>query len=425
MPRRVKVSLICGCDVLQHVISVKAPDAASFVKDSFLLDHSESDLSLTKKSTWITKTDNDMVLNSVQSSSVETSSMFVLKDKVVLNEARSYFDGHYQVSSDHHFSNCSWQMNYEQIVSTLHQCNSENVVHLNDLKAEHQHLFHKWMFHLCNGVHLLLFGVGSKCHLLDDFLDTFHKGLTHIVINGYFPNVTVKNILNAITEDVMGCRSSFLCVLDQCNFIQQSFQSAVAEQNEVLLVIQNIDGLSLRSRKLQGLLSFLAKVNGIRIIATTDHVNGYLLWDQLTLSGFNWASYDVTTYDFYDSETSFENSMLIQQTASIQLSSLLHVLHSLTHNARTIFCILATYQVDNAISSTYSGLSFHDLYQKCRESFLVSSDLTLHAQLTEFHDHKLIRMKKGVDGIEYLTIPLETTLLSEFLSEHEEHFMCY
>lgn len=41
-----------------------------------------------------------------------------------------------------------------------------------------------------------------------------------------------------------------------------------------------------------------------------------------------------------------------------------------------------------------TGLSFPDLYQKCRESFLVSSDLTLHAQLTEFHDHKLIRMKK-------------------------------
>lgn len=40
------------------------------------------------------------------------------------------------------------------------------------------------------------------------------------------------------------------------------------------------------------------------------------------------------------------------------------------------------------------GLSFQDFYQQCREAFLVNSDLTLRAQLTEFKDHKLIRTKK-------------------------------
>jgi len=40
------------------------------------------------------------------------------------------------------------------------------------------------------------------------------------------------------------------------------------------------------------------------------------------------------------------------------------------------------------------GLSYPDLYQKCRECFYVNSDVALRAQLTEFSDHKLIRMKK-------------------------------
>jgi len=40
------------------------------------------------------------------------------------------------------------------------------------------------------------------------------------------------------------------------------------------------------------------------------------------------------------------------------------------------------------------GLSFQDFYQQCREAFLVNSDLTLRAQLTEFRDHKLIRTKR-------------------------------
>ena len=41
-----------------------------------------------------------------------------------------------------------------------------------------------------------------------------------------------------------------------------------------------------------------------------------------------------------------------------------------------------------------AGMSFQELYQKCREAFLVNSDLTLRAQLTEFRDHKLIKSKK-------------------------------
>ena len=41
-------------------------------------------------------------------------------------------------------------------------------------------------------------------------------------------------------------------------------------------------------------------------------------------------------------------------------------------------------------------MSFGDLYQKCREKFLVNSDLTLRAQLTEFKDHKLIKFKKVI-----------------------------
>lgn len=39
-------------------------------------------------------------------------------------------------------------------------------------------------------------------------------------------------------------------------------------------------------------------------------------------------------------------------------------------------------------------MSFQDFYQRCREAFLVNSDLTLRTQLTEFRDHKLIRTRK-------------------------------
>lgn len=54
--------------------------------------------------------------------------------------------------------------------------------------------------------------------------------------------------------------------------------------------------------------------------------------------------------------------------------------------------------------SLFTGLSFQDFYQRCREAFLVNSDLTLRTQLTEFRDHKLIRTRK-VESCFHMRIP--------------------
>ena len=72
-------------------------------------------------------------------------------------------------------------------------------------------------------------------------------------------------------------------------------------------------------------------------------------------------------------------------------------------------------------AENYLGLSFMELYRKCRLKFLVASDLALRAQLTEFRDHKLIKSKKGNDGSEYLTIPLDKPTLAAFLENIQDN----
>ena len=79
------------------------------------------------------------------------------------------------------------------------------------------------------------------------------------------------------------------------------------------------------------------------------------------------------------------------------------------------------YQIENMEEvDSYPGFSFMELYRMCRAEFLVASDLALRAQLTEFRDHKLVKSKKGNDGGEYLTIPLDKPTLSAFLDNINE-----
>ncbi|KAL5257220.1 hypothetical protein ACHWQZ_G012231 [Mnemiopsis leidyi] len=274
------------------------------------------------------------------------------------------------------------------------------------LFAEHTQLFTQWYIYLRQGYNLVCYGVGSKRKLLIQFAKKMLKYEYHIVINGYFPNLTVRDILNSITSEMLGSSASFRSTQDQLNYISNS------KYNKIFILINNIDGANLRNEKSQQVLAELSAIEHVHVIATIDHINAPLLWDEQKSKMFNWLWFDCTTFHSYSDETSIETSLMVKQTGAITLSSMTHVLRSLTPNARGIFKLLATFQQESG--PDFQGITFQDFYMKCREKFLVNSDATLRTQLTEFKDHMLIKTRH-VDGSEVLYIPVEPKILQQFL----------
>uniref|UniRef100_A0A8C5X9D5 Origin recognition complex subunit 2 n=1 Tax=Malurus cyaneus samueli TaxID=2593467 RepID=A0A8C5X9D5_9PASS len=289
---------------------------------------------------------------------------------------------------------------------------------IRDLNKQHESLFSKWMLQLHLGFNIVLYGLGSKRDLLEKFRTSLLQNSVHLVVNGYFPSITVRSILNSITEEVLDYIGTFRSPRDQLEFIIKRFKED--SSLELYVLIHNLDSQMLRGERSQQILAQLSSLPSIYLIASIDHINAPLMWDQAKLSLYNWLWYETTTFSPYVEETSYENSLLVQQSGSLALSSLMHVLHSLTLNARGIFRLLAQHQLEKKDNPSYPGLSFQDFYQQCREAFLVNSDLTLRAQLTEFRDHKLIRTKRGADGVEYLLIPVDDSTLTHFLEKENE-----
>ncbi|NXO69430.1 ORC2 protein, partial [Phainopepla nitens] len=290
---------------------------------------------------------------------------------------------------------------------------------IRELNQQHESLFSKWMLQLHLGFNIVLYGLGSKRDLLEKFRTSLLQDSVHLVVNGYFPSITVRSILNSITEEVLDHIGTFRSPLDQLEFITKRFKED--SSLELYVLIHNLDSQMLRGERSQQILAQLSSLPSIYLIASIDHINAPLMWDQAKMSLYNWLWYETTTFNPYVEETSYENSLLVQQSGSLALSSLIHVLHSLTLNARGIFRLLAEHQLEKKDNPSYPGLSFQDFYQQCREAFLVNSDLTLRAQLTEFRDHKLIRTKRGADGVEYLLIPVDDSTLTDFLEKEDEH----
>ncbi|KAF9806828.1 hypothetical protein SFRURICE_015921 [Spodoptera frugiperda] len=293
------------------------------------------------------------------------------------------------------------------------QISAEHKGIIKELNHSYTQLFNKWLYVLSENFNIILYGVGSKRSVLQQFQKQKLKDFPCIVVNGFFPSLTIKSILETIVIDLLENTNVPSNVGDVVNLIDTQLKENGVD---LFLIIHNIDGTMLRNAKAQSTLASISQIRNVHTIATIDHINAPLLWDHTKLSKFKFTWWDVTTFVPYSEETSYENSLMSHRSGALQLSSLKSVYQSLTTNAKGIFKIIIEYQLENQ-KQNYQGLPFKDLYSKCREQFLVSSDLALRAQLTEFLDHKLVKMKRTYDGSENLVIPIDITLLQQFLDQ--------
>ncbi|NXU88053.1 ORC2 protein, partial [Xiphorhynchus elegans] len=345
-----------------------------------------------------------------------------IKEEKMSNLVEEYFEAHSSskvLTSDRTLQKLrKRRLNQETLHDLLKKAPLAYAAEIKELNQQHESMFSKWLLQLHLGFNIVLYGLGSKRDLLEKFRTSLLQDSVHLVVNGYFPSITVRSILNSITEEVLDHTGTFRSPLDQLEFITKRFKED--SSLELYVIIHNLDSQMLRGERSQQILAQLSSLPSVYLIASIDHINAPLMWDQAKLSLYNWLWYETTTFSPYVEETSYENSLLVQQSGSLALSSLTHVLRSLTPNARGIFRLLAQYQLEKKDNPSYPGLSFQDFYQQCREAFLVNSDLTLRAQLTEFRDHKLIRTKRGADGVEYLLIPVDVSTLTDFLENEDE-----
>lgn len=140
------------------------------------------------------------------------------------------------------------------------------------------------------------------------------------------------------------------------------------------------------------LFSIIASAPYLHIIASIDHVNSSLLWDQITLHNFNWMYYDCTNYLPYTTEIS-ANISSNKNDQNLKESGITYILQSLTRNHKSLLQYLAQFQLEN---KKKKGLTFDDLFQHCRSCMIANSNQALTNMLKELTDHELISQKNGI-----------------------------
>ena len=64
-----------------------------------------------------------------------------------------------------------------------------------------------------------------------------------------------------------------------------------------------------------------------------------------------------------------------------------------------------TYSISLVLNNILLGMKFTELYEQCKRSFYVNNEQNLRLQLTEFIDHRLIKLGKSInDGQEIVRL---------------------
>lgn len=326
----------------------------------------------------------------------------------------------------------------------------------------HSRAYDQWLFELEEGFNICLYGYGSKRAISSEFTaHLYYHLLTQapfkgtkktpkiVVINGYAPGITLKDVLSTVASAAVPNpgklpnqpTSLLTYILDHL--------SRDPPAHPVTIVINSVDSPGLRRSPTPTMLASLAAHPSINLVCTADTPNFPLLWDVGLRAQYRFLFHDATTFASYDAEIDVVetvNELLGRSGRRVGgRDGVGFVLRSLPEHARALFRIFITEQLALAYmedgddveeeeapttpknkknaqlnnAEAHQGVEYRTLYHKARDEFVCTSEVAFRTLLKEFHDHQMIESRKDAMGTERLVVPFrqeELETLAEELS---------
>ncbi|MBW0470783.1 hypothetical protein O181_010498 [Austropuccinia psidii MF-1] len=327
----------------------------------------------------------------------------------------------------------------------------------------------QWTTELIEDYSLMFYGLGSKRVTLNDFVEkelVGSLGWDAVVVNGFQANAHLSDLLDDL-EDIVHDKSSETehpsglaphkksTTLEVLESRAQELCQELSRKSDnapiCAIMIHNLDGVAFRNPRVQAVISLLAAQPSIHLIATIDHIHApILLPSQLTSArpylndsstllgalpfGYNFLYHHLPTHTPYIIEALLSGTMStllpptifppvmiglqnsksdIRQNGPTTLKATLHVLSSLTEKAKSLFRLMAEYQVrsyqslpsaeaiqiDNLLQTATSqeqdqtpriSIARKKLFELARSEFIASVESQMEALLVEFRDHGII-----------------------------------
>ena len=291
------------------------------------------------------------------------------------------------------------------------------------LHSLHSRSFPQWRFELAQSFNVCIYGYGSKRKLVTAFAKYLHtKSPTDppriLIVNGYTPTLTLRQILNTFASLVFNCTPSTMpsklgtqpreILTTLLNHLDTS-----PPPSPYLVCINSLDAPPLRRSPNPSLLAQLAASPHIHLLATCDTPNFPLLWDTNLRDQYNFLFHDTTVFESYSpveigSVIGDVNELLGRSGRSVKgKEGVGFVLRSLPENARSLYRVLIAELLAamDEEGGGEGGVEYRVLYRKVVEEFICSNEMGFRQLLKEFYDHQMVVSRRDGSGAEVLGVP--------------------
>ena len=344
-------------------------------------------------------------------------------------------------------------LTHEQYHTQITSYKDPHASSLRFLHSLHSRSFPQWNFELSQSFNICLYGYGSKRRLVTSFADYLYAQSpssppTSIIVNGYTPTLTIRQVLNLIASQVSEVTPLKLPSQPvEAASAVTAYLTAHPPKTPLYLLINSLDAPPLRKAPIPTLLAQLAASPHIKLLATCDQPNFPLLWDASLLEQYNWVYHDTTTFVPYGgvevpAVIDDVNELLGRSGRTVKgKEGVGFVLKSLPENARNLYRVLIAELLaaemegddfeqqnsneengvdgDKALQrrGTEAGIDHRVLYQKVVEEFICSSEMAFRQLLKEFHDHQMVVSRKDGMGGELLEVPFRREEMEGILED--------
>lgn len=226
------------------------------------------------------------------------------------------------LTSSNVFSSLLPQLSPEECVALTRSSSShikkKHPKFLAALREKNEANYARWEFELGQGFNLLLYGYGSKLHIINDFARRRCSRNGHVVIvNGFWsPAVSMRDVLDAICDPLPDiardteASSSLGGIERQTQRIYRYFAlpthpTPAKRIRPLFLIIHSIDhSTQLRTPRARACLSLLASNPHIHVIASIDNIHSGMMWTSGEMLGRSHAS----TVDIRDQSIESSNT---------------------------------------------------------------------------------------------------------------------
>uniref|UniRef100_A0AAG5DML2 Origin recognition complex subunit 2 n=1 Tax=Anopheles atroparvus TaxID=41427 RepID=A0AAG5DML2_ANOAO len=189
----------------------------------------------------------------------------------------------------------------DQLLAERSQPNP-HTFNIKEMLTKYEQEFPLWLVILHQGFNLMLHGMGSKRVLLDSFYRKHMMKKNAVVLQGFSPELSVKDVLDAIANYLH-------LMLPTAN----THKAIDAIENKLrrtpnihlFLLVHNMDGEPMRNELMQMVLCRLATIPNVHIVATIDSISLPSMWTTSQVDLFNFSWRKVITMLPDATETSF------------------------------------------------------------------------------------------------------------------------